>query len=172
MMQVMTVDSEILARELDLRLFRNDAYIRFNVDKGMEHVSIDDWSNLGEIANYTDEYISKPSVSRDIDGCLKRIRERIGTTTLWQLSRYIPSRLTVIAEHLSAHARNIIIAAKTAPPLSPHYVVREKEVNLMIHHLISGTSTQRKICVITGIKGTGKTQMVSYFLHATSRPPV
>jgi hypothetical protein len=88
-MQVMTADSEVLARELSVRLFSNDAYIRFSVDRGMENVSLDDWSGLGEISNHTDEYVQRPGVTKDIDACLKRIRERIGTTTLWQISECI-----------------------------------------------------------------------------------
>jgi len=92
-MQVMTADSEVLARELSVRLFSNDAYIRFNVDRGMENVSVDDWSGLGEISNYTDEYVQRPGVTKDIDACLKRIRERIGTTTLWQISECSAQRL-------------------------------------------------------------------------------
>jgi hypothetical protein len=88
-MQVMTADSEVVSRELSVRLFSNDAYIRFNVDRGLENVSLDDWSGLGEISNHTDEYLQRPGVTKDIDASLKRIRERIGTTTLWQISKWL-----------------------------------------------------------------------------------
>jgi len=38
----------------------------------------------------------------------------------------------------------------------------------MVDNLVDTASTQRRIFVITGVEGCGKTQMVSYFLHINS----
>jgi DNA transposition AAA+ family ATPase len=73
-----------------------------------------------------------------------------------------------VVNNALAHSGNIKIAAKTAPPVSPYHVVREGETKLMIHHLVEASSIGRKIFVITGVEGCGKTQTVSYFLHINS----
>jgi hypothetical protein len=49
--------------------------------------------------------------------------------------------------------------------LSPYYVARDDEWEVMMEHLIMNPEEKRRIFVITGMGGCGKTQMVSYFVE-------
>lgn len=86
LLKYMTIDSENLAKDLGTRLFNIDAYARFNVDKGMEDLNMDDWTGLGDIASHTSTYIEKPTVEKAINMCLKHLQEKLGTVTLGKLS--------------------------------------------------------------------------------------
>ncbi|KIM30320.1 hypothetical protein M408DRAFT_324451 [Serendipita vermifera MAFF 305830] len=55
--------------------------------------------------------------------------------------------------------------AKTALPVSPYFVLREKPWNIITSHLVVPSSSRQKIFPITGMGGCGKTQLVSYFLR-------
>ena len=65
---------------------------------------------------------------------------------------------TVIASGINA-------VAKGVPALSPGYVPRPKESDLMVRHLVSTESSRQKVFPITGMGGSGKTQIVSHFLQ-------
>jgi hypothetical protein len=54
---------------------------------------------------------------------------------------------------------------KKAPAVSPFFVVRQKEWVAMNEHLLPVSLDRRKMLVITGMGGCGKTQMVSYFVE-------
>jgi hypothetical protein len=55
--------------------------------------------------------------------------------------------------------------SKPVPSVSPYYVVRKYEWEIMTHHLVSSSEDKRKIVTITGMDGCGKTQMVAYFVE-------
>ena len=82
----MAANCEIVAKELYSRLFNVSAYLRLNVDRGMETVSMTDWSGLGAIQSHTSAYLETPAVTEAIEASLQRLQERIGTITLSQLS--------------------------------------------------------------------------------------
>ena len=63
---------------------------------------------------------------------------------------------------------SIMIVAKQAPSVSPHFVVRKEPWDAMVHHLVAAPSSRLKIFPITGMGGCGKTQLVSYFLQEHS----
>jgi len=82
-------DCETVAQELHTRLYRVKAYLRLNVERGMEDVTMEDWSELGPIESHTGAYIAVASVSESLDISLRQLRERIGTVTLGQVSKWI-----------------------------------------------------------------------------------
>jgi hypothetical protein len=82
-------DCEAVTQELHTRLYRVKAYLRLNVERGMEDITMEDWSGLGGIESHTGAYIAVASVSDSLDSSLRQLRERIGTVTLGQLSKCI-----------------------------------------------------------------------------------
>ncbi|KIM31602.1 hypothetical protein M408DRAFT_327097 [Serendipita vermifera MAFF 305830] len=62
-------------------------------------------------------------------------------------------------------AISIRVVAKSPPAVSPHFVVRKQELDRMMKHLARSTDTKQKVFAITGMGGSGKTQLVSYFLQ-------
>jgi hypothetical protein len=90
----LAADCEMVAQELHARLYNVQAYLRLNVDRGMENVVMEDWSELGDIASHTGAYIVVTSVSESLDTSLRNLRGRVGTVTLGQLSKWMNIRST------------------------------------------------------------------------------
>jgi hypothetical protein len=84
----LAADCETVSQELHARLYHVQAYLRLNVDRGLENLVMEDWSELGDIASHTGAYIAVTSVSECLDTSLRNLRGRIGTATLGQLSMY------------------------------------------------------------------------------------
>jgi len=61
--------------------------------------------------------------------------------------------------------RTVKVHAKTVPAVSPYYVRRNAESEIMQNNLVEATTPGQKIFAITGMGGCGKTQIVSYFLQ-------
>ncbi|KIM22765.1 hypothetical protein M408DRAFT_279360 [Serendipita vermifera MAFF 305830] len=145
----MTADCERVANELATRLLNIDAYVRLNVNRGMETVRMEEWDDLGAIETHTASYLTITFVSGSIDTSLRCLKERAGAVTLGQIN----------------HSSYIKVTAKTAPLVSPYFVPRKEPWQMMVNHLVSSISLQQKIFPITGMGGCGKTQLVSYFLQ-------
>ncbi|KIM27411.1 hypothetical protein M408DRAFT_71387, partial [Serendipita vermifera MAFF 305830] len=82
----MASDCELVARELSTRLFGVRAYIRLNVDRGMETVKMNDWTGLGTIGSHTSAYLESTDIDEAIEASVERIQERVGSATLGQIS--------------------------------------------------------------------------------------
>ena len=63
------------------------------------------------------------------------------------------------------HSSTIKVTAKTAPPVSPCFILRNREWQHMLDCLVDSTAPGLKIFPITGMGGCGKTQMISYLLQ-------
>ncbi|KIM20144.1 hypothetical protein M408DRAFT_334121, partial [Serendipita vermifera MAFF 305830] len=149
LLKEITADCETVASELSTRLFNIDAYLRLNVNRGMELLEMKEWNSLGAVGTHTTTYLATTVVSESIDSSLRRLQTRVGSVTLGQL----------------IHSKGIRSMAKKAPPVSPYFVLREKPWRTMVDHLVTSISTRQKIFPITGMGGCGKTQLVSYFLQ-------
>ncbi|KIM31633.1 hypothetical protein M408DRAFT_63973 [Serendipita vermifera MAFF 305830] len=85
----MAADCGIVARELATRLHSVQAYLRLNVDRGMESIKMHDWASLGAIESHTSAYVEITTISEAIDASLRHILDRIGSATLGQISKQI-----------------------------------------------------------------------------------
>lgn len=81
-----STDCERDARELSSQLFNVEAYLRLNVDHGLEDLSMTDWTCLGDIEGRTDIYLQSTVVSNAVDSSLKALQDKIGLISLEQLS--------------------------------------------------------------------------------------
>ncbi|KIM28912.1 hypothetical protein M408DRAFT_68658, partial [Serendipita vermifera MAFF 305830] len=86
-----TADCETVANELSTRLLNVDAYVRLNVNRGMEMARTEEWNDLGGIETHTASYLTIAFVSGSIDTSLRCLRDRAGTVTLGQISECIGS---------------------------------------------------------------------------------
>lgn len=86
--QNLATDCEAVAKELSTRLFAVDAYLRLNVDRGMEYISMMDWTILGTIESHTSAYVETPAVTEAIEVSQRCLQSRIGSISLSQLSVY------------------------------------------------------------------------------------
>ncbi|PVF91977.1 FabD/lysophospholipase-like protein, partial [Serendipita vermifera] len=153
LVQYMATDCERVAGEMANQMIQVDAYIRLNVNRGLEQLRFDDWSCVSSIRGCINAYLQAPAVTRAVDAASEKITKRIGSITVGQLTR------STRIKHM----------AKPVPPVSPYYVVRRDEWEVMTSHLVVNPEDKRKIFVITGMGGCGKTQMVAYFVEKHRR---
>lgn len=70
----MATESDTTAERVQAR-FRdtNDTYFRFNVDRGLEDIELDEWKHLGSVETYTTGYLQQTTVSCQIDTVVKAL---------------------------------------------------------------------------------------------------
>ena len=88
LLNAIVIDCERMARELATQLFNVDAYLRLNVDRGMENTKMSDWEGLGIIEGQTETYLAVAAVRKAINSSLQRLQDRVGSITLGQLSTF------------------------------------------------------------------------------------
>jgi hypothetical protein len=81
-----TRDSDTVARELSNQLCSAGAYLRLNVDKGMEDIKPSDWHRLGSIKSHTDVYLQMSVITTHIEEASQWLLKRVGSVTLGELS--------------------------------------------------------------------------------------
>jgi hypothetical protein len=79
-------DCERVAREMGTQLITVDAYVRLNVNRGLEDVRFDDWSHISSIESCIKTYLEAPSATRVMDAVSEKIMRHTGSITLGQLS--------------------------------------------------------------------------------------
>ena len=79
-------DCDTVARELCHQLSGAGAYLRLNVDRGMENIKNSDWNDLGAIISSTEVYLQMAPVTTYIDEAFQWLLRRVGSISLGQLS--------------------------------------------------------------------------------------
>jgi predicted acylesterase/phospholipase RssA len=82
-------DCESAAEEIEQR-FQNipKVYFRFNVDQGMQGVTLADGEKLGEVIQHTMQYIQKLVVGRKVNAAVKAIRGQRAVVKSAEISRW------------------------------------------------------------------------------------
>src|SRR5271170_4402435 len=78
-------DCERTANEISQHLSDVDAYLRLDVEKGLNDLKISDWHRLGAIESHTNVYIQSFPISDKIDKALGLLQSTIGSITLQDL---------------------------------------------------------------------------------------
>ena len=89
LLKEMATDCEMVAQELSTRLYTIDAYLRLNVDRGMELVAMTDWNELGSIESHTAAYVATATIAGALDISARHLEERTGGLTLEQMSTFL-----------------------------------------------------------------------------------
>jgi hypothetical protein len=98
LVQEMAADCETVAKELSTRLGDMEAYLRLNVDRGMENLIVNEWDDLGPIETHTSAYAETAIISEALDASLMRLKESTGTVTLGQISAYAYTNLELVSK--------------------------------------------------------------------------
>ncbi|KIM20673.1 hypothetical protein M408DRAFT_81613, partial [Serendipita vermifera MAFF 305830] len=85
-LEALALDCEGVAAELSTRLSGVEAYLRLNVDRGMESASMHDWDDLGSIETHTSSYMDGPTIQGSVEASLQRLHGRVGVVTLREIS--------------------------------------------------------------------------------------
>jgi hypothetical protein len=89
LLKEMAVDCQMVAKDLSQRLFSVEAYLRLNVENGIVGIEFDDWSVLGDLESHARVYMGNAMVTNAIDASLRRLRNKVGSTTLARLSKRV-----------------------------------------------------------------------------------
>ncbi|KAG9114449.1 hypothetical protein FRC07_007645, partial [Ceratobasidium sp. 392] len=149
-------DCERAAQEIACR-FQNvpNVYFRFNVDQGLQSVGQSDWERLGEVMAHARAYLRLVETSGRLNDAAKAIRDR---------------KCVVATENIDGQLQmpspQLVTLVKTCPPPSPVFTGREDEIQQITSCLFDGT-VARKVFVLHGLGGAGKTQIALRFIELT-----
>jgi hypothetical protein len=79
-------ECETVAKELAVRLYDVDAYLRLSVEKGIGDIEMDQWDTLGAIEMHTACYVESQTIMHALEVSLRRLMQRSGSVTLGHLS--------------------------------------------------------------------------------------
>jgi hypothetical protein len=84
-----TTECEATAEETEWR-FRSIAngYFRFNVEQGMQNVTLAQWERLREVKTHTEQYLRQGKVDKMVTAAVKALRERREVMAATHLSAY------------------------------------------------------------------------------------
>ncbi|CAE6347231.1 unnamed protein product [Rhizoctonia solani] len=154
-------DAEKVAEDMARRFNSTDGvYFRLNVDQGIQTVEVDKWDHLNEVAEHTRAYMKILEVIQLIDKAAETITLRNPTLPMIQ----IDGEIQVPIPHTSSPDAVSVIRHCPAP--TPMYTGCELELS-RTESCIIGSDKERKVCVVYGIGGAGKTQMVLKVIERT-----
>ncbi|PVF94148.1 TPR-like protein [Serendipita vermifera] len=148
-MALMTVFSPVVERDIAYQLYDVGAYMRLNVDHGLENLVFHDWSQLGKVTSHTKQYLHGTPVAKLIDAAIVALIQCDGVMPLGQLTRTTRVKRQV----------------KTPPAVSPYFVVRKEHWETIETSLEKPQGEGLRTLVLTGMGGCGKTQIISYFVQ-------
>ena len=123
----LATDSDRVAEEMHKRfLDSGNVYFRFNVDRGLEGISLEEWAKLGEVSTYTTNYLELAAVSANID----KVAEALMASKLAQTSATASNPSSALikfnvstTDNLEALARPLALPWLTERPL-PSFQIR------------------------------------------------
>ncbi|KAG8793483.1 hypothetical protein FRC12_002624 [Ceratobasidium sp. 428] len=155
-MKDIATDSERVAQEMAAR-FRDTPrlYFRFSVDQGMQDVRMSRWQKKSGVVAHTRAYMQKVEIVGQVDEAAKAIQAR---------------KKTISGASISGKAHQPAITqatgVKRCPAPSPAFTGFERQVSQVRNCLLSAAS-ERRVCVVHGLGGSGKTQIALKVVEQT-----
>ncbi|CUA77728.1 Kinesin light chain 1 [Rhizoctonia solani] len=157
-MKDMATDSERVAEEMVARFEgTSDVYFRFNVDQGLQDMKHGSWERLGEAMQHTKAYLQKGEVKQRLQVAVRKTVERRGTVSTTHAAGKIPQ---VVED------THRLTGFKRCPAPTKFYTGREDEITQLIAS-ITETHDKLPVCVVYGLGGAGKTQLVLSVIERT-----
>ncbi|KAG8775063.1 hypothetical protein FRC12_001675 [Ceratobasidium sp. 428] len=155
-MKNIATDSERVAQEMAARFQdTSNLYFRFSVDHGMQDVRMSHWQKKHEVLAHTRAYIQKVEITGHIDEAAKAIRAR---------------KETMSGASIGGKAQQPAVTqatgVKRCPAPSPAFTGFERQASQARECLLSPTH-ERRVCVIHGLGGSGKTQIALKVVEQT-----
>ncbi|KAG9073915.1 hypothetical protein FRC06_011074 [Ceratobasidium sp. 370] len=146
-MKNIATDSERVAQDMEVRFQdMTNVYFRFSVNQGMQNVRMSHWQKQSEVMAYTRGYMQEPEVTAKMEHAAQAIVARRGTLGTANIGGKV---------HLPSTQQTT--GAKRCPAPSPAFTGCEHQVRHILDCL--GPSNERRVCVVHGLGGSGKTQL-------------
>ncbi|QRV95420.1 kinesin light chain [Ceratobasidium sp. AG-Ba] len=154
-MKNVATDSEKVAQEMEAQFQGTNAYWRLSVDQGMQGVRASQWQRMNEVVAHTRAYTHKP----DVTDCLQKVAQAMVNRNAVVGVKYITGKaLEVPLQQLAG--------VKRCPAPSPTFTGYERHVSQVIGCIV-GPRNERRVCVIHGLGGAGKTQVALKSIEQT-----
>ncbi|CAE6401874.1 unnamed protein product [Rhizoctonia solani] len=157
-MRNMATDSERVSEEMAARFQdTNQVYFRFNVDQGMQDIQSGSWERLGEAMQHAKAYLQAQSTNQKLNQAARTMTQGRGA---------IPT------SHAAGHINGAVQAEKRSTgfklcPAPTRLYTGRKEENAQLIACITGGKGERRVCVVYGLGGVGKTQLVLNVIDQT-----
>ncbi|PVF99825.1 hypothetical protein CPB86DRAFT_755916 [Serendipita vermifera] len=151
-LEQLTTDGESIAEEAFRRIGNLGIYFRFSVSRGLDFDDVaaqrDGVSTkFGEIIAHTTGYLLENTTSSYLDKAIASA-ERPSTISLEAINR--------------SRSRGLR-ASHGLPPLSSFFIMREQPMKFLVDALLESEGHSQRIVVLSGLGGSGKTQMALKF---------
>ncbi|KAJ7886246.1 FabD/lysophospholipase-like protein [Mycena olivaceomarginata] len=137
-------------------------YFRFNVERGMQDIQLNQWEKLGDVAANTRQYIQSQPVVKQLADAVTSLSEKIG--------RVSTTSLTAAAALDGVKQSEAALALVRCPPSSQIFQGRQDILAKMTEYFSKDIGT-RHIYVLHGLGGSGKTQISLKFLDTANHQP-
>ncbi|KEP45630.1 kinesin light chain [Rhizoctonia solani 123E] len=137
----------------------DDVYFRLNVDQGMQDVGMAGWEQLSEVLEHTSAYMKPVNVSQRINKVAEAIHSKKPRVHTAQIDGEIGIQ--------PATANTIMPpTVRRCPAPSPIFTGCEQKIN-KVESCIAGSTIERKVCIVYGLGGAGKTQIALKVVERT-----
>ncbi|CAG7848151.1 SubName: Full=Uncharacterized protein {ECO:0000313/EMBL:CCA74053.1} [Serendipita indica DSM 11827] len=144
------VRAEVTAHELERRWGTTGLYYRLSVIPSISALESTTQETLGSISAHTSDYLLNPVTDRVLDQVAKASCRNRRFTLRGLAQVTAPPK----------------VSFSGLPPLSPYYVQRDIPMNHMVVSLLGSEVDERqRVLTLTGMGGSGKTQMVIAFIR-------
>ncbi|KAG8721594.1 hypothetical protein FRC09_007667 [Ceratobasidium sp. 395] len=147
-MKDIATDSERVAQEIAARFQSTpDVYYRFSVDQGMQDARMSRWQEESAVAAHTRTYMQKAEVNGQIDKAAQSVAA---------------SKRILLGVDIAGTAGQPAVqqatGVKRCPAPSPAFTGCERQISQVVNCLL-GRADERRVCVVHGLGGSGKTQI-------------
>ncbi|QRV95672.1 kinesin light chain [Ceratobasidium sp. AG-Ba] len=169
-MKQVATDSERVAEDMAERFEDTPkVYFRFNVDQGLQKIQTAEWQRMGEVVAHTRAYMSKSEVTRQMKKAVEAIVGRkaiIRASHIGGKAQKSLAQLSSMRQPLEQILPAQIVEFKRCPAPSPAFTGREHQISQISECLI-GPPNERRVSVVHGIGGSGKTQIALKVVERT-----
>ncbi|KAJ6081476.1 hypothetical protein N7499_006350 [Penicillium canescens] len=135
-------------------------YYRFNVEQGLQEVGLEEFEKENIIVSNTNAYLGSQQEVFRVRDCADNLK--LKECLFWQGDR-IELRRTIISDLQAMQEEFMIPFFLSAAPEIQECVGRDEDVSKMANDLLPCTISQRRVLVLHGLGGIGKTQLAIKF---------
>ncbi|KAJ7878248.1 hypothetical protein B0H13DRAFT_2545696 [Mycena leptocephala] len=135
-------------------------YFRFNVERGMQDIQLNQWERLGDVRANTRQYLLSHPTQNQLMDAVKSLVEKIG--------RVSTHSLNAVPTAVEFKQFNPTLTLVRCPPPSRIFQGRQDILTKMDEYF-SRDIGERHTYVLHGLGGSGKTEIALKFLDMTNR---
>ncbi|KAF8595697.1 FabD lysophospholipase-like protein, partial [Ceratobasidium sp. AG-I] len=148
-------DCERTNQELSRRFSRaSNVYFRFNAEQGMQDIEQSDLARLSEVRAHTLNYLKDAEVNLKMDSAAQSVAAGLGAVTIVGVSNLFTPFL------IDPNTR-----IGRCPPPSRVFTGRQDILGQMDSYFSKPASLERRLFVLHGLGGAGKTQLALKFIQ-------